>query len=76
MESPLLPRLSIANSFYHTEEFALLEVAYTVARLVQIFPTIHVTPAEAAVEVGQEKQTLTLVVASAEGCVVSLKSSV
>ncbi|KAK3182172.1 hypothetical protein K4F52_006541 [Lecanicillium sp. MT-2017a] len=57
------------------EEFGLLEVAYTVARLVQIFPTITVSPTEAAVKVGQEKQTLTLVVASAEGCVVSLKST-
>lgn len=56
------------------EEFALLEVAYTVSRVVQVFPRIEVPPGEARVDAGQEKQTLTLVVASAEGCVVLLKS--
>ncbi|KHN98863.1 Cytochrome P450 [Metarhizium album ARSEF 1941] len=56
------------------QEFALLEVAYTVARLVQVFPKIKLPPGEPAVKVGQEKQILTLVVASAEGCRVSLKN--
>ncbi|KAK4242329.1 cytochrome P450, partial [Achaetomium macrosporum] len=55
------------------QEFALLEVAYTVARVVQVFPTIEVPPGQPPVDVGRERQTLTLVVASADGCVVSLK---
>ncbi|KAK1756234.1 cytochrome P450 [Echria macrotheca] len=56
------------------QDFALLEVAYTVARVVQVFPQISVPPSEVPVAVGKEKQTLTLVVSSAEGCWVSLKS--
>jgi len=56
------------------EDFALLEVAYTVARVVQVFPNIEVPPGEKIGTTGKEKQTLTLVVASAEGCRVSLKS--
>ncbi|KAH7313319.1 cytochrome P450 [Stachybotrys elegans] len=56
------------------QEFALLEVTYAVARIVQAFPWIEVPPGSQDVEVGMEKQTLTLVVASAEGCVVSMKS--
>ncbi|KAK2594964.1 hypothetical protein QQS21_007322 [Conoideocrella luteorostrata] len=56
------------------QEFAMVEVTYTVARLVQIFPSINVPPGETVLNVGDEKQTLTLVVASAEGCVVSLKT--
>ncbi|QLI72644.1 uncharacterized protein G6M90_00g083950 [Metarhizium brunneum] len=55
------------------QEFALLEVAYTVARLVQVFSKIELPSGEREVKVGQERQILTLVVASAEGCVVSLK---
>lgn len=55
------------------EDFALMEVAYTVARIVQTFPTIEVPSSEPDVEIGKEKQLLTLIVASAEGCVVSLK---
>ncbi|KID69350.1 cytochrome P450 52A11, partial [Metarhizium hybridum] len=55
------------------QEFALLEVAYTVARLVQVFPKFELPRGEREVKVGQERQILTLVVASAEGCVVSLK---
>ena len=50
-----------------------MEVAYTVARIVQTFPTIEVPSSEPDVEIGKEKQLLTLIVASAEGCVVSLK---
>ncbi len=44
------------------------------ARVVQVFAEIEVPPGEAPVATGREKQTLTLVVASAEGCRVFLKS--
>lgn len=55
------------------EEFALLEVAYTVARVVQVFSHIELPPGRMPVAVGKEKQTLTLVVSCAEGCWVSLR---
>ena len=55
------------------EEFAHLLVSYTVARMVQVFPFMNVPKTESVVKVGEEKQVLTLVVSSAEGCVVSLK---
>ncbi|KAH8882468.1 cytochrome P450 [Thozetella sp. PMI_491] len=55
------------------QDFALLEVYYTVVRLIQVFPNITVPDSEPRVEVGKERQTLTLVVASADGCRVSMK---
>ncbi|KAI0114263.1 cytochrome P450 52A11 [Hypoxylon sp. NC0597] len=55
------------------QEFAMLEVTYTVARIVQVFSRIEVPPGDPLVEVGKEKQILTLVVSSAEGCIVSMK---
>ncbi|KFA81731.1 hypothetical protein S40288_05998 [Stachybotrys chartarum IBT 40288] len=58
------------------QEFALLEVAYTVARLIQIYPRIQVPNGESDVTVGEERQTLTLVVACADGCRVSLGKEV
>lgn len=57
------------------EQFAELEVSYTVCRLLQLFPYITVPDTEPNVEVGQEKQTLTLVVAPADGCRLSLRSA-
>lgn len=56
------------------QEFALMQVSYTVARIVQVFPIMEVPSTEPEVEVGMEKQNLTLVVSSADGCVVSLRS--
>ncbi|KAM7195406.1 Cytochrome P450 [Rhypophila sp. PSN 637] len=61
------PRLCLGK------EFAELEVYYTVARVVQVFPRIEVPTSELDVAVGDETQNLTLVVSSAEGCVVSLR---
>lgn len=51
-----------------------MEVAYAVARIVQAFPEIEVPSPEPDVGIGMEKQLLTLIVGSAEGCVVLLKS--
>ncbi|KAK4220949.1 cytochrome P450 alkane hydroxylase [Podospora fimiseda] len=56
------------------QEFTLLEVSYTVARMVQVFSKIEVPPGEVLVAVGEEKQNLTLVVSSADGCWVLMKS--
>jgi cytochrome P450 len=55
------------------QEFALLEASYSIVRILQRFPEISVTEVESPVEVGMEKQVLTLVVSSADGCWVELK---
>ncbi|DAA74994.1 TPA_exp: Cytochrome P450 [Trichophyton benhamiae CBS 112371] len=56
------------------QEFALLEVGYTVVRLLQTFETIEEAETKVpGAPLGEEKQTLTLVVSSGEGCWVSMK---
>ncbi|KAF1944967.1 cytochrome P450 52A11 [Clathrospora elynae] len=57
------------------QDFALLEAGYTVARLVQHFPFIAVPTGDPVVEIGKERQVLTLVVASGDGCRVHMRSS-
>ena len=55
-------------------DFALTEAAYTVVRLLHRFPIIRL-PAGQKVEIlGVEKQTMTLVLSSTEGCMVDLTS--
>ncbi|KAI0571343.1 N-alkane-inducible cytochrome P450 [Pyrenophora tritici-repentis] len=56
------------------QEFALLEVGYTVARLVQKFPFLTVPQNEPTVAAGKENQVLTLVIASGDGCRVHMRS--
>ncbi|KAF7447811.1 CypX Cytochrome P450 [Pyrenophora tritici-repentis] len=56
------------------QEFALLEAGYTVARLVQKFPFLTVPHDDPVVATGKEKQVLTLVVASGDGCRVHMRS--
>ncbi|EUC50116.1 hypothetical protein COCMIDRAFT_1291 [Bipolaris oryzae ATCC 44560] len=56
------------------QEFALLEAGYTVARLVQKFPFLTVPQDEPIVATGKEKQVLTLVVASGDGCRIHMRS--
>ncbi|KAF2100841.1 cytochrome P450 [Rhizodiscina lignyota] len=50
------------------EDFALMEVYYTVVRLLQAFPTIEIAEGELVEPVGTERQRLTLVLSSADGC--------
>ena len=50
------------------EEFALLEASYTVIRLLQSYQGIRLADDRSI----QEKQTVTLVVANANGCKVIL----
>lgn len=54
------------------EEFALTEASYGIVRVLQTFPNIRLPPQEAQEPTGQEKQSLTIVVSSAEGCRVLL----
>ena len=55
-------------------DLALTEAAYTVVRILLKFPIIRL-PAGQKVEItGVEKQTMTLVLSSTEGCMVDLAS--
>jgi cytochrome P450 len=56
------------------QDFALMEATYTVARLVQRYPYMSVSDGQ-TLEVGKEKQLLTLVLASAEGCCLRLSET-
>jgi cytochrome P450 len=50
------------------EDFAIMEVSYTVVRLLQNFSSIALPLGEKNEPVGTEKQRLTLVLSSADGC--------
>lgn len=50
------------------EEFALLEASYAIIRLLQTFSELVYDPAREMPEVGQERQDVTLVLSSGEGC--------
>ena len=49
-----------------------MEASYAVIRILQTFPNIRLPPDEPIEPTGQEKQSLTIVVSSAEGCKVLL----
>jgi cytochrome P450 len=55
------------------EDFALMEVSYTAVRLLQTFDTINLPEGEVAEPVGTERQKLTLVLSSADGCRVTVR---
>lgn len=57
------------------QDFALMEASFTVVRLLQTFPVIKLPEGEVIEPVGTERQKLTLVLSSADGCRVSLKRS-
>ena len=55
------------------EDFALMEVSYTVVRLLQTYPIIQLPAGEIIEPVGAERQKLTLVLSSADGCRVMVR---
>ena len=57
------------------EDFALMEVSYTLVRLLRTFSTISLPKGEPVEAVGCERQRLTLVLSSADGCRVEVQSS-
>ncbi|KAF7176132.1 hypothetical protein CNMCM7691_001608 [Aspergillus felis] len=57
------------------EDFALMEVSYTIVRLLQTFASIILPKGEPIEPVGSERQRLTLVLSSADGCRVEICSS-
>jgi hypothetical protein len=54
------------------EDFALLEASCAIVRIIQTFPQLRLPPGIPIVPPGEEKQALTIVVSSAEGCKVLL----
>ncbi|KAI9042411.1 longevity assurance proteins LAG1/LAC1 [Aspergillus affinis] len=50
------------------QEFALTEASYAITRIIQAFPRLRLPPQTLTVPPGEEKQDLTVVVISAEGC--------
>ncbi|KAG8413799.1 hypothetical protein J3459_012483 [Metarhizium acridum] len=54
------------------EDFAVMEVSYTIVRLLQEYSVIKLPPGEADEPVGMERQTLTLVLSIADGCRVDI----
>ncbi|KAK3935858.1 cytochrome P450 52A13 [Diplogelasinospora grovesii] len=55
------------------EDFALMETSYTIVRLLQTFSVIKLPEGEPVEPVGTERQTLTLVLSSADGCRVTVR---
>ena len=55
-------------------DLALTEAAYTVVRILLKFPIIRLPAGQKAEITGVEKQTMTLVLSSTEGCMVDLAS--
>ncbi|MCJ1250009.1 hypothetical protein MMC30_007235 [Trapelia coarctata] len=67
------PRVCLGiASFASPEEFALLEAAYAVARIVQKFPQIGLPDDEVVVKTGMEEQLVTLVLYCPDGCRVKI----
>jgi cytochrome P450 len=56
------------------EDFAMMEIYYTIVRLLQTFPVMRLPAGEKIEPVGRERQRLTLVLSSAEGCRVNVAS--
>ncbi|KFA54661.1 hypothetical protein S40293_10602 [Stachybotrys chartarum IBT 40293] len=56
------------ESVLNPEESALLEIVYAVARVIHVYPYINVPDGEPEVDVGEERQVLTLAVSCADGC--------
>ncbi|WEW55763.1 hypothetical protein PRK78_001196 [Emydomyces testavorans] len=57
------------------QDFALMVISYTIIRLLQTFPDISLPKGEKIEPVGTEKQKLSLVLASADGCRVHVQRS-
>lgn len=55
------------------KDFSLTEASYAIIRVLQSFPNIHLPQDTKVDPVGQERQNLTIVVSSADGCKVMLR---
>ena len=57
------------------EDYAMMQISYTMIRLIETFKTIEMPKGEKIEPVGTERQLLTLVLSSADGCRVGLQRS-
>jgi hypothetical protein len=57
-----------------TEDFAIVEASYTIVRLLQTFKDFEYDPDQEVPKVGEERQEVTLVLASADGCHIRVRS--
>ena len=55
------------------EDFALMEASCGIVRIIQTFPNLRLPPGYSREPTGQEKQALTIVISSADGCKVQLQ---
>lgn len=55
------------------EDFALMEVSYTIVHLLQIFPILELPLGDPVEAPGTERQKLTLVLSAADGCRVAVR---
>lgn len=55
------------------EDFALMEASCGIVRIIQTFPNLRLPPGYPQEPTGQEKQALTIVISSADGCKVQLQ---
>ncbi|KAL3450885.1 cytochrome P450 [Aspergillus insuetus] len=74
-EGPQLKNMGFAFMPFHGgprlclgKDFALMEASYGLVRLLQEFPNLRIAPDVAQTTPGLEKQNLTIVLSSAEGC--------
>ena len=63
----------VANEASITEQFALSNASYTIARLLKAFPDITLPAGTLVPELGTEKQILGLTLSSEDGCLVQLR---
>lgn len=54
------------------QDFALMEISYTIVRLLQAFPILSLPASDENERPGTERQRLTLVLSSADGCKVRI----
>jgi hypothetical protein len=66
--SIILPGEILTAAKSAAEEFALLEASYAITRLLQTFADFEYDPAQEMPAVGEERQDVTLVLSSGDGC--------
>jgi hypothetical protein len=54
------------------EDFAIMEASCAIVRIMMTFPNLRIPPEMEIERTGQERQNLTIVVSSADGCKVLL----
>jgi hypothetical protein len=66
-------KLSFVLSILLQEDFALTEASHAIVGIIQAFPNLRLPEGLEVIPPGEEKQALTIVVSSADGCKVVLR---